>query len=105
MNNLLSYCGLVDARISASEKDLPVLRPSCWHILCDYNHYRYKKLNIIPYLFLILTNITSITTKKPVVTFTISLKINLILLQKARVLDKNLTRHQDTCTFIFPYIF
>ena len=26
MNNLLSYCGLVDARISASEKDLPVLR-------------------------------------------------------------------------------
>jgi len=25
MNNILSYCGLVDARISASEKDLPVL--------------------------------------------------------------------------------
>ena len=25
MNNLLSYCGLVDARISASEKHLPVL--------------------------------------------------------------------------------
>ena len=24
MNNLLSYCGLVDARISASGKDLPV---------------------------------------------------------------------------------
>jgi hypothetical protein len=24
MNILLSYCGLVDARISASEKDLPV---------------------------------------------------------------------------------
>jgi hypothetical protein len=24
MNNLLSYCGLVIARISASEKDLPV---------------------------------------------------------------------------------
>ena len=24
MNNLLSYCGLVDARVSASEKDLPV---------------------------------------------------------------------------------
>ncbi len=24
MNNLLSYCGLVDARISASEKDLPL---------------------------------------------------------------------------------
>ena len=25
MNNLLSYCGLVDARIRASEKDLPVM--------------------------------------------------------------------------------
>ena len=24
MNNLSSYCGLIDARISASEKDLPV---------------------------------------------------------------------------------
>ena len=24
MNNLLSYCGLFDAKISASEKDLPV---------------------------------------------------------------------------------
>ena len=24
MNNLLTYCGLVAARISASEKDLPV---------------------------------------------------------------------------------
>ena len=24
MHNILSYCGLVDARISASEKDLPV---------------------------------------------------------------------------------
>jgi hypothetical protein len=28
MNNLLSYCGLVDARISASEKDLPVINSS-----------------------------------------------------------------------------
>ena len=25
MNNLLSYCGLVDARIRASDNDLPVL--------------------------------------------------------------------------------
>ena len=25
MNNLLSYCGLVDVRINASDKDLPVL--------------------------------------------------------------------------------
>ena len=28
MNNLPSYCGLVDAKISASEKDLPVSKSS-----------------------------------------------------------------------------
>ena len=27
MNNLLSYCGLVDAKIRASDKDLPVCTP------------------------------------------------------------------------------
>ena len=31
MNNRLTYCGLVDARISASEKDLPV---PPWIYLC-----------------------------------------------------------------------
>ena len=30
MNNLLSYCGLVDARISASENDLPVHLMHMW---------------------------------------------------------------------------
>ena len=29
MNNLSSYCGLVDAKISASDKDLPVLLTVC----------------------------------------------------------------------------
>ena len=33
MNNFLSYCGLVDAKISASEKDLPV---PCRHKLSLY---------------------------------------------------------------------
>ena len=28
MNKLLPYCGLTDARISASEKDLPVIKDS-----------------------------------------------------------------------------
>ena len=27
MNNLLSYCGLIDAKIRASDKDLPVIQP------------------------------------------------------------------------------
>jgi hypothetical protein len=31
MNNLLSYCGLVDPRISASDKDLPVTKSSNSH--------------------------------------------------------------------------
>ena len=33
MNNLLSYCGLVDARISASEKDLPVHKTEIYSFL------------------------------------------------------------------------
>ena len=33
MNKILSYCGLVDTRISASEKDLPVMN----------DHYREKR--------------------------------------------------------------
>ena len=42
MNNLLSYCGLVDARISASEKDLPVQELK----MCQ--NPAYSKLNQYP---------------------------------------------------------
>ena len=35
MNNLLSYCGLVDSRMRASEKDLPVQ---------DHNSFYYTSL-------------------------------------------------------------
>ena len=31
MNNLSSYCGLVDAKIRASDKDLPVLMTAVFH--------------------------------------------------------------------------
>ena len=34
MDNLLSYCGLVDTRISASEKDLPVAMGSMRSLKC-----------------------------------------------------------------------
>ena len=34
MNNRLSYCGLTDARMRASEKDLPVLTEK----ISSYNH-------------------------------------------------------------------
>ena len=32
MNNLLSYCGLIDAKIRASDRDLPVLIKKCFRI-------------------------------------------------------------------------
>ena len=35
MNNLLSYCGLVDARLSSSEKDLPI--HLCGHLIYFYS--------------------------------------------------------------------
>ena len=38
MRNLLSYSGLVDARISASEKDLPVQKNSDWNISVTINY-------------------------------------------------------------------
>ena len=41
MDNLLLYCGLVDARISASEKDLPVYRANKYKDVikdCPYKH-------------------------------------------------------------------
>lgn len=55
-------------------------------------------------IFLILTSITSIKTTCCHINHFIGNQF-LIFLQKARVLDENLTRHQDICNFIFPYIF
>ena len=45
MNNLLSYCGLVDVRINASDKDLPV---SQFTFMCFKNYLGlgYKNLNL-----------------------------------------------------------
>ena len=55
MNNLLSYCGLVDARISASEKDLPVLSIISFEIklklINSTTFFKWQKVNNI---FLIL---------------------------------------------------
>jgi hypothetical protein len=38
MNNLLSYHGLVDARISASEKDLPVACYVAFSFVIDFSN-------------------------------------------------------------------
>ena len=42
MNNILSYCGLVVARISASEKDLPVKKN--FYLAHDLKKVRPKKV-------------------------------------------------------------
>ena len=34
MHNLLSYCGLIDVRINASDKDLPVILSNLWIKIC-----------------------------------------------------------------------
>ena len=39
MNNLLSYCGLTDSRMSASEKDLPVYLSSFFSITEWLSHF------------------------------------------------------------------
>ena len=42
MNNLLSYCGIVDARISASEKDLPLSDrnfSTSWWVKCSVRFF------------------------------------------------------------------
>jgi hypothetical protein len=38
MNNVLSYCGLVDAKIRASNKDLPVHNHNKQHAQQDVTH-------------------------------------------------------------------
>jgi hypothetical protein len=63
MNNLLSYCGLVDARRSGSEKDLPVhicpIGGNIWDILKKalitppyfvHNFIRGYLFSLLPYL-------------------------------------------------------
>ena len=39
MNNLSSYCGLTDARMTASEKDLPVIHIQILHVFFQLNYY------------------------------------------------------------------
>ena len=55
MNNLLSYCGLVDGRKSAFDKDLPVPKSALGHSGYLYSHeafasnnsrFRFKFLNL-----------------------------------------------------------
>ena len=54
MNNLLSYCGLVDARKSASEKDLPVVGDK----ICCSDKEQPAQLKETLNMSMILTNFT-----------------------------------------------
>ena len=42
MNNLLSYCGLVDPRISVSDKNLPVMTDVMEEISCFLRDINYQ---------------------------------------------------------------
>jgi hypothetical protein len=44
MNNLSSYCGLVDERISASDKDLPVKNQIMFSFLKTKKGFEYKNM-------------------------------------------------------------
>ena len=52
MNNLSSYCGLVDAKIRASDKDLPVSKSTIWSWL--YYKFPYVVIDIV--LRLLISN-------------------------------------------------
>ena len=40
MNNLLSYCGLIDAKIRASDKDLPVNVAKSHEVILISSHFQ-----------------------------------------------------------------
>ena len=46
MNNLSSYCGLVDAKIRASDKDLPVLILNVYLFFCIPNYVKPNSKNL-----------------------------------------------------------
>ena len=53
-NNLSSYCGLVDAKIRASDKDLPVLQMKNYVCLSDpklSTYYEQSSLQSLPNKF------------------------------------------------------
>ena len=48
MNNLLSYCGLVDAKIRASEKDLPVFSTTTTPVTTTFLIQLILKMGFLP---------------------------------------------------------
>jgi len=68
MNNLVSYCGLTDGRMRASEKDLPVSKKSAFNILCmttsrelDLMHqYCYKIFCNTPHMHISRDHVVSV---------------------------------------------
>ena len=46
MNNLSSYCGLVDVKIRASDKDLPVTNVKKFVAFSEYLNFMYLELKL-----------------------------------------------------------
>ena len=83
MNNLSSYCGLVDARIRASDKDLPV---TCVLLRREHMYEQFE----IPYLLTVLLSIPLNKTLIQTVLITQNLKIimKMGLMKKVNIMLK-----------------
>ena len=71
MNNLLSNCGLVDTRISASEKDLPVQIKTIWCFLFSAKQIKTPKFDGSGYLSFTMPETKSI---RHITSFSLELK-------------------------------
>ena len=71
LNNFLSYGGLVDARISASEKDLPVLTNTIWCFLFSAKQIKTPKFDGSGYLSFTMPETKSI---RHITSFSLELK-------------------------------
>jgi hypothetical protein len=67
MNNLLSYCGLVDAKIRASDKDLPVPKNSLGFLIGKHPYFNFLPGNFRAmsiYNFLLLRPCTLVVLQR-----------------------------------------
>ena len=76
MNDILSYCGLVDARIRASDKDLPVfmtlpkssyaftnwINEKAWFLYCSIIHF--SRHRFLPWFYVIICQFVVVDIRK-----------------------------------------
>ena len=89
MNNLLSHCGLIDAKIRASDKDLPVRN-------CCFNNEEFSYSNNLDYFVLKLSSPTDFEIVPPGLNFfkerLVKTLINAIFLPDTVIITKESTK-------------